>query len=1854
MNHAFANIAIVNRGEPAMRLIHAVREYNREFATELRVIALYTEPDARAMFVREADDRFCLGEATFIDPADGERKNRYLDYDRLEQALIATGADAVWAGWGFVAEHAAFVELCDRLGVVFIGPDAETIRRLGDKIAAKRLSEKADVPVIPWSGGPVDNLETARREAQRLGFPLMIKASAGGGGRGIRKVRAEAELEPAFASARAEALKAFGDGTVFLEKLVAAARHIEVQIIGDDHGSVWAVGVRDCTIQRRNQKVLEEAPSPALSPEQDRAVRDAAARLGQAAGYRNAGTVEFLFDPERGAFWFMEVNARLQVEHPVTECVTGLDLVKLQLHVARGGKLEGEPPATRGWAIEVRLNAEDPANRFAPAPGDIELLRFAAGPGLRVDAGVAEGDAVPAEFDSMIAKIIAHGRDRAEAMARLSRGLLQTAVFIRGGMTNKSFLLELLESQAVVGGDYDTGWLDRLVEAGGCASARFREIALLQAGLDAYRTEFDAAQERFYAAARRGRPRLDEAQGFDVALTSGGAEAKMTVFRISETAYRVLVDGRSLSVRAEPLGRCEWRLTVGGAGYHVYAETGGQPQLVEVNGLVHRIAHDQGNVVRAPAPAVAVAIHATAGERVAAGDRLVTLEAMKMEMAIAAPYAGIVAAVHVRCNLQVPPGAPLVAIEPEAGVERGAAAAIDFAALEAAEPEPEDALERCRAVMNGLRSVMLGYDLEPGAFQQLLARHKAVCAGARADEAALAACEEEILQIFTDLIALFQRNPGGAGDPLAQRKSSEQYLFAYLLGAASKAMPEPFREKLLRALAHYGVDGLEPSPELRRAMFLMCRSHERMGRQIAPLAAILQRRVDGAALRPGPAGAGLHRLLDRMIFETRGRYPNINDLAHEARFRLFTHPLLDASRERAYADAAAALDQLAAEPEGPDRRQRITTLTACPQPMMAFLSQRYAAAAPALREIILEVMTRRYYRIRQLGDIEVAHQNTIGLLASSYDYQDRHIDLLAVHAPSAALSRAVVAMAARIAAAPPQDDLIADFYLWRDDAPGDEDQEAEQLRALLDRADFARPLRRAVFAISGPDFRMGLKGVRHYTFRAGEDGYREDALYRGLHPMMGKRLEIWRLSRFQTERLPSAEDIYLFRGTARDNSRDKRLFAFAEVRDLIEIRDAEGRLERLPDFERMVLEAFDAIRGQQAHQPPGKRYCWNRLRLFVWPPMGLLTREIRAVFERLAPEADGLGLEKIEVHAAIPKAGGRELEETLFEIAMPADGALTLRAVPSSDQPVEPLTPYENNVVRLRARGLTYPYEILKILTPAGEEAAGGMPFGSFQEYDLDEYNALVPVDRPHGLNRANIVVGLTRNADPRYPDGLRRVALLGDPTRGMGNLAEPECRRIIAGIDLAEKLGLPLEWFAVSAGAKIAMDSGTENMDWIALVLRRIIGFTQAGGELNVVVTGVNVGAQPYWNAEATMLMHTRGLLIMIGDSAMVLTGKQALDYSGGVSAEDNQGIGGYERVMGPNGQAQYFARDLVEACDILLRHYQHSFVASGERFPRRVETADPIDRDIRDAPHGGLFARVGDIFDDQTNPGRKKPFEIRKVMQAVADADHAPLERWFGMQDAEIAVVWDACIGGYPVCLIGIESKPIERLGFLPADGPETWTSGSLFPQASKKIARAVNGASGSRPLVVLANLSGFDGSPESMRKLQLEYGAEIGRAVVNFRGPIVFVVVSRYHGGAFVVFSNKLHDNMEVAALEGAYASVIGGAPAAAVVFARDVLKRTQGDPRVTELEARVAAAEGAEKTELRMALRETSAAVHAEKLGQVAEEFDRIHDIHRAQRVGSVDRIIPAATLRPYLVDAIERGMARSLEDHGRNP
>ncbi len=443
----FQKVLIANRGEIALRIIRACRELG------LPTVVVHSEADRDSLHVRFADEDICIGPA--------QAQHSYLNIPRIIAAAEITGADAIHPGYGFLAENAEFAEICERSDIVFIGPTAEQIRRMGDKVEARRTMGDAGVPVIPGTAEALTDARFARKAAENVGFPVMIKAVAGGGGKGMRIARSADEFDALFAMAKAEAQAAFADGTLYVEKLVEGARHVEIQVLGDRHGRAVHLGERDCTIQRRHQKLIEESPSPVLDPELRREMGAAAVRGVEAIGYVGAGTVEFLLDRDR-RFYFLEMNTRIQVEHPVTEEVTGYDLVKEQLSVAAGEPLSlPDRVEIRGHAIECRINAEDPDNGFRPTPGRVTTFHPPGGLGVRVDTHVYTGYTVPPYYDSLIAKLIVRARNRDEAIAR-ARLALEMFV-IEGIHTTIPFLKKVLDSSDFRSGDIDTHFLERFM-----------------------------------------------------------------------------------------------------------------------------------------------------------------------------------------------------------------------------------------------------------------------------------------------------------------------------------------------------------------------------------------------------------------------------------------------------------------------------------------------------------------------------------------------------------------------------------------------------------------------------------------------------------------------------------------------------------------------------------------------------------------------------------------------------------------------------------------------------------------------------------------------------------------------------------------------------------------------------------------------------------------------------------------------------------------------------------------------------------------------------------------------------------------------------------------------------------------------------------------------------------------------------------------------------------------------------------------------------------------------------------------------------------------------------------------------
>ncbi len=441
----FKKVLIANRGEIALRVIRACRELG------IQTVAVYSEADRESLHVRFADDDVCIGPA----PA----RESYLRIPRIIAAAEITGADAIHPGYGFLAENAEFAEMCAASNIAFIGPTAEQIRVMGDKAAARRAMADVGVPVVPGTPGPIEDSDEALGFANDIGFPVIIKAAAGGGGKGMRVANDADDFARAFQLARSEALSAFGNGDVYVEKYLARPRHIEFQILGDRHGHVIHLGERDCSVQRRHQKLIEEAPSPAVNPDLRKRMGDAAVLGAKAIDYVGAGTIEMLLDTD-GEFYFMEMNTRIQVEHPVTEMITGIDLVKEQIRVAAGAPLSVlELPMLRGHVIECRVNAEDPARNFQPSPGRIEVFHPPGGPGVRIDTHAYAGYTVPPFYDSLIAKLICQGRDRQEAIGRMQMSL--DSFIVEGITTTIPFLSRVMGHKEFQRGDVDTKFLER-------------------------------------------------------------------------------------------------------------------------------------------------------------------------------------------------------------------------------------------------------------------------------------------------------------------------------------------------------------------------------------------------------------------------------------------------------------------------------------------------------------------------------------------------------------------------------------------------------------------------------------------------------------------------------------------------------------------------------------------------------------------------------------------------------------------------------------------------------------------------------------------------------------------------------------------------------------------------------------------------------------------------------------------------------------------------------------------------------------------------------------------------------------------------------------------------------------------------------------------------------------------------------------------------------------------------------------------------------------------------------------------------------------------------------------------------
>jgi 3-methylcrotonyl-CoA carboxylase alpha subunit len=661
----FRKILIANRGEIACRVIRTARRLG------IRTVGVYSDADRDALHVRLADEAWRIGP-----PAPRES---YLDVEAIIGAARYAGAEAIHPGYGFLSENQLFARACAATGITFIGPAPEAIAAMGDKSAAKTLMEKAGVPLVPGYHGAKQDAKFLAKEAEKIGFPVLIKASAGGGGKGMRIVRRAAELDDALASCRREAKSSFGDDRVLIERYLERPRHIEVQVFGDTRGDVVYLFERDCSVQRRHQKVLEEAPAPGMTQKRRREMGEAAVAAAKAIHYTGAGTVEFIAEQD-GRFYFMEMNTRLQVEHPVTEMITGLDLVEWQLRVAAGEPLprkQGEL-AIRGHAIEARIYAEDPQRGFLPSTGRLAHLAFPAqSAALRVDTGVDAGASITPHYDPMIAKLVAWGEDRGAALARLSAAL--AGCEIAGVTTNVEFLQRVAASEAFASGDLDTGLIERCRDELFAPRAPAPDEALAAAALAELLLERDSAHALARAAGEPHSPwhdvdgwRLNEESHHDFVFCEGESTYPVTVRFLAE-GQRIAIGAREYALAGERMADGTLLVRLDGRAFkaralcdvgdwHVF--TPGGYRRLALRDELHGLDVDAGGgSLAAPMPGKIIAVMVKPGDRVEKGAPLVILEAMKMEHTIAAPAHGMVKEVHYAAGEQVLEGAELIAFE---------------------------------------------------------------------------------------------------------------------------------------------------------------------------------------------------------------------------------------------------------------------------------------------------------------------------------------------------------------------------------------------------------------------------------------------------------------------------------------------------------------------------------------------------------------------------------------------------------------------------------------------------------------------------------------------------------------------------------------------------------------------------------------------------------------------------------------------------------------------------------------------------------------------------------------------------------------------------------------------------------------------------------------------------------------------------------------------------------------------------------------------------------------------------------------------------------------------------------------
>ncbi|MBF0441702.1 MAG: ATP-grasp domain-containing protein, partial [Oligoflexales bacterium] len=1231
-------IGIVNRGEAAVRFINAVTEFNILHKTGFRPVAFYTTNEQSSLFSKKASEGCLLND---LEGFSELKRNPYTDIDFMMTALKSAGCEAVWVGWGFLSENAEFVERLEREGIVFIGPASGPMLLLGDKVEAKNLAERSEVSILPWSGRPLNDLNDALNEACEIGYPVILKAASGGGGRGIRIVMTSEEMPDKFRAVCEESNNLFGNSRIFMEAMVLNGRHLEVQVAVDIHGNVKTYGVRDCSVQRNNQKIIEETPPPHLSEHLINEMQESAGRLVRAAEYSGVGTVEFIYDMNRSQAFFMEVNPRLQVEHPITEELHGIDLIRIQLLIAMGASIADEGGTRRGYVMEVRLNAEDPARKFLPTPGKILWLQPPHIPGVRFDSGFTEEDLIPSEYDSMIAKVIAKGSSRLHVIGRLEAALSELRVHIEKGTTNRAFLLELLKSNEFRTGGVSTKFVDRFLREE--RDKPHWNIALAAFAIYQHKRAYSNELANFVGKiSRQSAPRdIFNNNGSEIAIKHKNRKYTFQV-RTQRNGY-IHVYYENIIMVFEYINRFnEICLKTKNGKYDLQMIDRGDFLQIEINGVPYPMEFDSTGVIKASSPSIVLAINVKEGFEVKKGGLLITLEAMKMEIAITAPFDGVIQSIHTRKGEQVFAGQQLIELsvtgeQQESAGESDEEGIIDFCKLDEFYGSDEESrgLLAWETFKREYFSLFTGYDFDKD-FLKNYSRMIEICKqrpDLLPDMAKSILTSVLMFVVIEDLFT--SENLGLEG--MIQGIDFQEVLMHYFLRHEDResGIPQSFLDKLDKAYQWYPMANPKKNRAATNIIFNIYRSRANIENKKILLKNSLFTLVDiFPEVKDSISLEQLSIRLNELISLTENSSQVLSDAAVHAKYILVDRIK---QQENFLKDRLAlefSLNRIITKDDEASRQIEMTDLINSGMEYINDILLFNVENKPKNRPI-LEAISRKLNFDREITGVEfLVWNNLLFCHVTSSSGDGPYLSIVSIVDNSSYLKDAF--------------DLFQYLKQYENQKTeiillviGAEDRDENQVFDTFSKSIPAC----ALFSVGIKTKTIGLS-YRTYVF---ENGRMAEAMRRrGISPLRYRNLRMGRLDNFNVKLIYESPQVHLMRVSAKENEKDVRLFAFIKIPRIQLMLNRKYQTRRIPVLSDVIMEAVNHMKAEQAREE--RRLHMNRIVVYIAAPITGRLSEAGPFHRTLARRVKGAGLQKIVFYTRHLEHDGKFIEvETVFQ-----------------------------------------------------------------------------------------------------------------------------------------------------------------------------------------------------------------------------------------------------------------------------------------------------------------------------------------------------------------------------------------------------------------------------------------------------------------------------------------------------------------------------------------------------------------------------------------------------------------------------